>query len=596
MKLKTYIVNCLFIIFFFLIFNNAKSQTFDVFIANDHLTAPNIFEFDVYVKATSSDFMLHSVQQAFTINPAFAPTGSFTPSISIVPGTTQFTFYNPGLIQKNVSTSNSLSAFSVGVNGGFLCPGMGLISSANLPKRLCTWRIISNNGPFNCAKHNLSMIRPSLDLAPGGNVNFNFAVSKWLSMNCIPELRLTISDNGTYTNILGNTLLSQMNNLPDDKNPCTLDACDVNGSPTNTPITNTGGGENDGIICTEDNCQNGITVHLPISGSLNDNNLCTMGETCNNGVFNQGNVTPTDDGDICTIDFCNPISGIVSHTQSKDDNNPCTNDFCDITNGSVTHSPTVSGTPGASDNNLCTTDLCDGMNNTIYTAVITGPCTGPTLYLKLFIEGYYSGIGLMENATYPPIGGCLFHNFLSPIISDADYVTISLYNQLAPAPIYLNGFVESKTGILKTDGSVNVTFTNLVASSTQYYICINHRNSIETWSRLYDISSSTALNPYDFSSDKTQAFGNNMIDVGEVYGESPVWAIFSGDISDANTATVGIQDHVVESQDYGDLEKAVYYIYTGYLPEDITGDGIVESADYGLMENATYFTRVTVRP
>jgi hypothetical protein len=612
MKFKTHNNKYLITIFFFLIFTNSKSQNFDLFIANDHFTQPDIFEFDVYIKTTTSNFNLHTIQQAFTINPAFTPASANPPTISIVQGSTQFNFYNPGLIQQNFSPS--LSAFSVSISGAGGCPGMGLVTT--LPKRLCTWRIISNNGPFNCVPHNLSMIRPYEDIVPGNNVNLTFSVSRWdpIFVPCNNQNSTTISNFGTYTSITGNTLLNQMNNLPDDKNPCTNDACNSNGIPIHTPITNTGGGENDGLICTEDNCQNGITVHLPVTGPVNDNNLCTSGETCNNGVFNPGNITPIDDGNVCTIDFCNSASGSVSHTQSKEDNNPCTNDFCDG-NGVVSHSPTLAGTPGASDNNLCTVDLCDGMSNTLYTSVVIddgdpctvdgcissqgvfhtqGPCFGPTLYAKLFIEGYYTGSGEMNNLG---TGGCLYVTGLSLFSTDADYVTISLFNPNALPPIFLNGFVESKTGILKTNGSIQVTFTNAVASATQYWIRITHRNSVETWSKTpVEISATTALQPYDFTNNQTQAYGNNLIDVGSPFGDPPAWAIFSGDISDAETTIIGIQDDVIESQDYSDMESAVYYTYVGYVTEDITGDGIVESADYGLIENNTYFTRHAIRP
>src|SRR5256885_6553975 len=63
------------------------------------------------------------------------------------------------------------------------------------------------------------------------------------------------------------------------------------------------------------------------------------------------------------------------------------------------------------------------------------------------------------------------------------------------------------------------------------------------------------------------------------------WAFYSGDISDASTGVVGVQDGVIESQDYSDMENAVNIILTGYVYEDITGDGVVESSDYSLEEN-----------
>ena len=120
MKLKTQNTKYLITIFFFLIFNSSKSQTFDFYIANDHLIQPNIFEFDVYIK-TNSNFNLYSIQQAFTINPSFTPASAIPPTISIVPGSTQFNFYNPGLIQQNFSPS--LSAFAISHASGGGCPG-----------------------------------------------------------------------------------------------------------------------------------------------------------------------------------------------------------------------------------------------------------------------------------------------------------------------------------------------------------------------------------------------------------------------------------------------------------------------------------------
>ena len=52
---------------------------------------------------------------------------------------------------------------------------------------------------------------------------------------------------------------------------------------------------------------------------------------------------------------------------------------------------------------------------------------------------------------------------------------------------------------------------------------------------------------------------------------------------------IGIQDGIVESQDYADMENAVYITLGGYVFEDITGDGVVESLDYSIMENNVSF-------
>jgi hypothetical protein len=129
--------------------------------------------------------------------------------------------------------------------------------------------------------------------------------------------------------------------------------------------------------------------------------------------------------------------------------------------------------------------------------------------------------------------------------------------------------------------------------NSNYYLAIHHRNAIQTWSSAPVRIAGNNL--YDFTSAQSQAFGNNMTDVGAALGESSKWAFYSGDISDANSG-VGNQDGVIESQDYSDMENAVYLTLTGYRFEDLTGDNVVESEDYSIMENNVYFTIVVMRP
>ena len=199
--------------------------------------------------------------------------------------------------------------------------------------------------------------------------------------------------------------------------------------------------------------------------------------------------------------------------------------------------------------------------------------------IKVFLEGYYSGNGLMDNAG---TGGCLYKVGASTNLTDADSIRLTLIDKISHVPI------ETSTSILKTNGAVSFDFHRSIENS--YYLKLNHRNSIETWS-----AAPVYLQPentYDFSTSSSKAYGNNMIQTFDNIG----WAIFSGDISDAATTIVGIQDGVVESQDYGDMESAVPTTMLGYHVQDITGDGVVESADYSLMENDVYYTRAIIRP
>jgi hypothetical protein len=222
--------------------------------------------------------------------------------------------------------------------------------------------------------------------------------------------------------------------------------------------------------------------------------------------------------------------------------------------------------------------------DSVVTANIIIGC--PTVNLNMYLQGFYTGGGMMDNYGS---GGCLFVNGISPNATDADTVRISLMSATSPY-----GLVESQTAILNTDGTVSVTFSSNVSLGVNYYIRVQQRNILETWSASPVLLN--AVNSYDFTSSASQAYGSNQVDVGTPLGEPSVYAMYSGDFSDAVTATVGVQDGVIEAQDYLEMENAVYVILLGYNPQDITGDGIVEAADYLLIENNVRPILSTMRP
>jgi hypothetical protein len=198
-----------------------------------------------------------------------------------------------------------------------------------------------------------------------------------------------------------------------------------------------------------------------------------------------------------------------------------------------------------------------------------------TLKLKAYFEGYYLGGGMMTPA--------LFNNGFTTDYSLCDTITVELHNSNFP---YYSMF--NVKGILHVNGECNIVFPQAVDNQS-YYIVLRHRNSITTWSATPVLLNSSIVN-YSFADYQTKAYGNNLINLGD--GN---FAVYSGDISDANAGR-GFQDGVIESQDYSDMESAVYLTLTGYVPEDITGDGIVESSDYGLMENNVYYTIFSMKP
>jgi len=95
--------------------------------------------------------------------------------------------------------------------------------------------------------------------------------------------------------------------------------------------------------------------------SCDDNNACTI-DSCDpqTGLCVHTPVN-CDDGNACTDDLCDPQTGCYHVPVNCDDNNACTIDTCDPQTGCV-HTPIV-----CDDNNPCTTDTCDPQLGCIHT-------------------------------------------------------------------------------------------------------------------------------------------------------------------------------------------------------------------------------------
>ncbi|MCC6996412.1 MAG: hypothetical protein IT370_17510 [Deltaproteobacteria bacterium] len=261
--------------------------------------------------------------------------------------------------------------------------------------------------------------------------------------------------NGAETCDAGGACVSGTPLAVDDGNVCTADSCDPVTGVAHTPVaagascadgtvcngaeTCDAGGTclpgppavvDDGNVCTADSCDptSGV-AHAPVAAgtSCADGSVCNGAETCNAGGACTAGIPPSvDDGNVCTADSCDPISG-VAHTPvaagtscadstvcngaetcnasgtciagvppSTDDANPCTADSCDPIAG-VAHTPVVAGTscadgtvcngaetcdaggscvagapPAVDDGNACTADSCDAVTGVAHTPVATG--------------------------------------------------------------------------------------------------------------------------------------------------------------------------------------------------------------------------------
>ena len=129
--------------------------------------------------------------------------------------------------------------------------------------------------------------------------------------------------------------------------------------------------------------------------------------------------------------------------------------------------------------------------------------------------------------------------------------------------------VDRKFGILKTNGDLSVTFGPAVLAGTSYFIKINHRNSVETWSAL-PLPFNTLTN-YDFTTGASQAFGSNMIETHDNNG----WAIYNGDID---------QSGDVAGADFLPLDVDIQNGNGGYINTDLNGDGATDGNDFLVLD------------
>jgi hypothetical protein len=312
-----------------------------------------------------------------------------------------------------------------------------------------------------------------------------------------------------------------------------------------------------------------ITFTYWQSGGSNFSYTRTTGPSTCSGIPNPGNTiasaNPVCPGVNFTLSLQNQVTGTgVSYQWQSSNNN------INFANISGATSPTLTISQSAQTYYHCIVSCTNGNTSASSSSLSVTLCY-ITLNLKLYIEGFYLGGGLMSASVNPVTFPTL-----------CDTIIVALHNVTPPYAT-----VDSRKGILSTSGILSVSIPQGF-SGNPYYLAIKHRSAVETWS-----SSPVALSSitnYDFSNAVSKAFGNHQLNLGD--GN---FAFYSGDISDAALG-LGFKDGVVESQDYLDMENAVSAITIGYTPADLTGDGVVESSDYTIMENNVNAIIFTIHP
>ena len=326
--------------------------------------------------------------------------------------------------------------------------------------------------------------------------------------------------------------------ITDDSNACTDDGCNTSSGVFHNPVTS-----DDGNACTDDGCNTSTGVyHNPIA--TDDGNACTD-DGCNTSTGVYHNPIDTDDGNACTDDGCNTSSGVYHNPIDTDDGNACTDDGCNTSSG-VYHNPV-----DTDDGNACTDDGC----NTL-TGVYHNPINcGAILSSNILLQGYYNGGGTMV----PCMNTIGVTN--NPLV--ADVITIN-----AMLDIFPYNLIDSQTDTLYTNGDVTVTFDPAVLQGSSYYLKINHRNSLETWSAAPVVLG--AVTTYSFSSAVTQALFSIETASGDGYA-----LVYTGDIT---------QDFTIDATDFLVLDPEIQAGLFGYFSGDLNGDGAVDASDFLILD------------
>ena len=217
---------------------------------------------------------------------------------------------------------------------------------------------------------------------------------------CVALANAATCDDGdlcTLSDVCANSKCAGAVNACDDKNLCTVDLCDAktgacfhaniavdcddgdactSGDSCKSGVCAPGTAKscNDGNVCTLDACDpaTGTCMTATANGACEDGDLCTLGDTCGGGTCTPGTKKVCNDGNVCTDDGCDPLTGctVSNNTASCAPGNSCEIGSC--SSGSCQ----ATGQIGCNDNNPCTTDTCVPGTGCVFTPVADATACG----------------------------------------------------------------------------------------------------------------------------------------------------------------------------------------------------------------------------
>lgn len=176
----------------------------------------------------------------------------------------------------------------------------------------------------------------------------------------------------------------------------------------------------------------------------------------------------------------------------------------------------------------------------------------------------------------------LIQGFYNPVTNTINRDTVRSFLRNANTPYAV---VDQSITYLQNDGSGVFSYFGFnLKKGNYYFLQVKHRNSIETWTKaLINFDLFTSQGNYDLTSDSTQAFGNNLVQVDN----TPLkFAVYNGDVN---------QDGQIEAADLSLIDNDAFNFSIGYVNTDLTGDNVVDASDALIAENnaANFVSKIT---
>ncbi len=186
-----------------------------------------------------------------------------------------------------------------------------------------------------------------------------------------------------------------------------------------------------------------------------------------------------------------------------------------------------------------------------------------TLNLKVMLQSLWNSTILSMDVCKDADG--VTPTFTAPI---ADTISVELHEGTSYGNIVhqIHGLELNQDGTVLTTGKSFIQIPSALSGS--YYLTIKTRSHVETTSALI-VSFAGAVIDYDFTTDATQAYGNN-----QVLLSTGVYGLFNGDVD---------QDGILTPTDLSLLLQSLNDGVFGYSVYDLNGNGNVTPTDFSIL-------------